>query len=160
LNQNFEEEYIPIQELKRGSIVKTYLHGYRRIDCIGKNRMLNDPTHKTGCMFKMEKTESNGLIEDLFVTGGHSIMVNELTEEQTKSQLEWGFDLQVDHKKLLMVCNSDDFKPMENNDVYTYYNFILENDGDDSMRYGVWVNGLLMETSSKEWFKTVAYESV
>jgi hypothetical protein len=59
LNQHFEEEYIPIQELKRGSIVKTYLHGYRRIDCIGRNRMLNDPTNKTSCMFKMEKTDSN-----------------------------------------------------------------------------------------------------
>jgi hypothetical protein len=87
-------------------------------------------------------------------------MVDELTEEQSNFQLEWGFDQEVDHKKLLMVWNSDDFKAIENNDVYTYYNFILENDGDDSMRYGVWANGLLMETSNKEWFKTVAYERI
>ena len=111
-------------------------------------------------MFKMEKTDSNGLTEDLIVTGGHGIMVNELTEEQSNSQLEWGFVQEVDHKKLLLVCNSDDFKPMENNDVYTYYHFTLENDGDDSIRYGVWANGLLMETPSREGFNTVPFESV
>jgi hypothetical protein len=160
LNQNLEEEYIPVQNLKRGTLVKTFLHGYRRIDCLGKNRMLNEPTHKTSCMFKMEKTDSNGLIEDLIVTGGHGIMVNELTEEQSNSQLEWGFVQEVDHKKLLLVCNSDDFKPMKNNDVYTYYHFTLENDGDDSMRYGVWANGLLMETPNKEGFNTIPFESV
>jgi hypothetical protein len=160
LNQYLEEEYIPVQNLKRGTLVKTYLHGYRRIDCLGKNRMLNEPTHKTNCMFKMEKTDSNGLIEDLIVTGGHGIMVNELTDAQSNSQLALGFEQKIDHKKLLLVCNSDDFKPMKNNDVYTYYHFTLENDGDDSMRYGVWANGLLMETPNKEGFNTIPFERI
>ena len=33
-------------------------------------------------MYKMEKTETNGLIEDLIVTGGHSILVDDLGEQK------------------------------------------------------------------------------
>ena len=41
---------------------------------------------------------------------------------------------------------------MENKDVYTYYHFILENNGDDEERFGVWANGILTETPPKKKF--------
>ena len=39
---NLEEEYIPIKNLKKGDLVKTYLHGYRKIEIIGKNTLKNN----------------------------------------------------------------------------------------------------------------------
>jgi hypothetical protein len=33
-------------------------------------------------MYKMSKTETNNLTEDLFVIGGHSLLVDELSKEE------------------------------------------------------------------------------
>ena len=35
-NKNLKEEYISIENLKKGDLVKTYKHGYKKIDLIGK----------------------------------------------------------------------------------------------------------------------------
>ena len=85
LNKNLEEEYIPVQDLRSGDFVKTYKHGYRKIDLIGKNPMVNNPNVFTSCMYKMEKTEKNGLTEDLIVTGVHCLLVDDLGEFKEKN---------------------------------------------------------------------------
>jgi len=46
---------------------------------------------------------------------------------------------------------------LENTNLYTYYHFILENDGDNDKRYGVWANGILTETPSKNQFTNHKY---
>ena len=56
MNNLGEEEYIPIEHLKKGDLVKSYKHGYKKIDLIGKNIMINNPKHFSKCMYKMEKT--------------------------------------------------------------------------------------------------------
>ena len=153
LNKNFEEEYISIENLKKGDLVKSYKHGYRKIEFIGKGCIINNPDKFNECMYKMEKTEENGLLEDLIITGGHSILVDDLgifKEENVRLQ---GSEQQIDDKKLLLSALSTDFIQLENRDSYTYYHFILENNGtDDNERFGVWANGILTETPSKHYF--------
>ena len=46
--------------------------------------MINNPNYWNLCMYKMEKnekSEKNGLTEDLIVLGGHSLLVDELSDD-------------------------------------------------------------------------------
>lgn len=151
------EEYIEIEKLRKGDTVKSYKHGYRKIDLIGKKKMVNNPLIFMDCMYKLEKTPENGLVEDLMLTGGHSILVDDFKDKNinvaTLGQCEM-----IDDKYLVRVGTIQEFVKQENNDEYTYYHFILENDNDDSQRFGVWANGMLTDTPSKTEFIDHNYE--
>ena len=159
LNKFSKEEYIPIQDLRKGDFVKTYLHGYKRIDMIGMDTMINNPDNWQECMFKMEKTEENGLSEDLIVTGWHSVLVNRLTPEQEDKHNELDFIYHIDNKCLLLASVSEDFQKLENRDEYTYYNLTLESTSENK-RYGIYANGILVETPSKKQFLKHVYKEL
>ena len=144
-------------------MVKTYKHGYKKIDLIGKNKMFNNPNNlcKIGdacintCMYKMIKTDTNGLTEDLIITGIHSILVDELGENSELMNYIFSFcnlDDKIDGKYKLLACKSKDFIKMEDNNIYTYYHLCLENGGNDDIKYVIWANGVLTETTSKNDF--------
>ena len=159
LNKFSKEEYVPIQNLRKGDFVKTYLHGYKRIDMIGMDTMVNNPDNWQECMFKMEKTEENGLTEDLIVTGWHSVLVKRLTPEQEERHKDLDFIYHIDNKCLLLASVSEDFQKLENRDEYTYYNLTLESTSENK-RFGVYANGILVETPSKKQFLKHAYKEL
>ena len=105
-------------------------------------------------MYKMAKTESNGLLEDLIVTGGHSIMVDSISEEQQAKYDEMGLTdfskVTIDGKHLLLACVSEQFAPLPDNGVYTYYHLLLENNNDEEERFGIYANGILTETPNEK----------
>ena len=97
-------------------------------------------------MYKMIKTDANRLIDDLIITGGHAIMVDKFTEKEYNETLNiWKID-QIDNKFLLMAGISDKFEQIKERNMHNYYHFSLENDGDIEKRYGVYANGVLVET--------------
>ena len=105
-------------------------------------------------MYKMEKTEENDLLEDLIVTGGHAILVDELGDYSDENNKFFGETPKIDGKYLLLSCVSKDFKKLEDTKLYTYYHLTLENNDDDEERFGIWANGILTETPSKKLFTT------
>jgi hypothetical protein len=149
------DEYIPIELLKVGDFVKTYKHGYRKISKIITGSFRNNPKKWNMCMYKMVKTESNGLLEDLIVTGGHAILVDSISEfEQAKYDAmgltEFSKET-IDNKRLLLSSVSTQFNAMQDNKVYTYYHLLLENNDDDEERFGIWANGILTETPNVKY---------
>jgi hypothetical protein len=102
LNKNFQEEYVLINDLRRGDLVKTYKHGYRKIEMVGKCPMVNDPNRHSCCMYKMIRNDHNGLIEDLTVTGGHAILVNNIDPYREENERLMGATQKIDDKYLLL----------------------------------------------------------
>jgi hypothetical protein len=157
LNNKMKDKYIVVENLKKGDFVKTYKHGYRKISKIITGSFRNDPTRWNMCMYKMTKTDSNGLLEDLIVTGGHSLLVDSITEIEQSKYDKMGLTdfskITIDGKRLLLACVSDQFAPMQDNDTYTYYHLLLENNNDEEERFGIYANGILTETPNEKTIK-------
>ena len=157
LNKNLEEVYVQIRDLVEGTLVKTFKHGYRRVTFIYEGTLINDINNSRSCMFLMEK--KGEMTKDLILTGGHSILVDpsSITEDEKEKNLALFNNLEIfiDEKQLLLSAASSQFVALTDSDEHKYYHFILENDGNDDARYGVWANGVLCETPSKNFFNSV-----
>jgi hypothetical protein len=150
-----DKGYIQIQHLRKGHLVKTANNGYKAIHMIGKKTIYHPAStnrHKYQ-LYKCSKTEYPELFEPLIITGCHSILVDKFTNEtQRQRVIEVNGDTYVtDNKYRLPACVDDRAKVYEHPGTYTVYHFALEN-RDYYMNYGVYANGLLVETCSKRFF--------
>jgi|Laugresubdmm15sn_1035100.scaffolds.fasta_scaffold00276_2 hypothetical protein len=152
LNAENMEEYIKIKELKKGNLVKTYKSGYRKILDIGKNVLLNNPNSWEKSMFIMKKTIDNNLIDNLIITGWHSILVDELGIYENENTKRLSEIKKIKDKYFLLSSVSNDFSQIVTNSIFTYFHFTLENDDDDDEFFGVYANGCLVEIPSKNKF--------
>jgi hypothetical protein len=143
VQENEEEVYKKVSELNVGDLVKTYKHGYKKIKIIksfkykrwGKDNILN-------YLFRMKE---NGVI----LTAGHSLLVDELTEQEELIHSKYGFNQTIDDKKLLLAFASDKFEKIDDEEECELYHFSLEND-DVHGHYGVYINdGILSESCSE-----------
>jgi hypothetical protein len=94
------------------------------------------------------KHKENGVI----VTGGHSILVDELTEQEKINNLKhYGFNETIEDKKLLLACSSDKFEKIDDCcKEYHLYHFSLESDNPKE-HFGVYItDGILSESCPEE----------
>lgn len=137
----YNNQSIPIQDLRSGDLVKTFRHGYRRVEMIGCGSLVNDPTRWESCMYRYG---------DLVVTGGHSILQDhppQYPEEKKKQKEYWG-DSQytLDGYYMILASVSHLFTQITDHNTYTYYHIILEDDGSETRHYGIWADGVLTES--------------
>jgi hypothetical protein len=144
-----KEEYRLVQHLKIGDLVKSYLHGYRRVSKVISGSFVNNPNDQgvSNCMYKMIKTDENGLIEDLTLTRNHGVLVEKLTENKEKKVDKNNLPI-IDGLLSIITADCDKFEKVMDTNTYKYYHFSLETNGDNDRRFGVWANGLLVETPS------------
>jgi hypothetical protein len=151
--------YVPIETLRKGDLIKTSNHNYQPIYMIGKRDMYHSATQERikDQLYKCSQSEYPEVFEPLIITGCHSILIDDFTsEEQREKTIEVNGDAYVtDDKYRLPACVDMRTSVYETPGTYTIYHFALEND-DYYMNYGIFANGLLVETTSKRYLKELS----
>lgn len=149
-----KEEYVPIEEIRKGTLVKTSRDGFKKVEHIGYGTILNraDDERVEDRLYVCSKANYPDLTEDLILTGCHSILVDTLSEEEREATTKsLGKIFVTDKKYRLMACIDKRAQPWKKEGAFVIWHLALEHD-DPRMNYGVYANGgLLVETCSKNF---------
>ncbi len=146
-----DNKYRRIEHLKSGDMIKTYLHGDVAIDIICHTDIHHSrEKDKQEQLFVYKKDSLSFLTQDLVLTGGHSVLVDQLTEKQEQSTVEMIRRICItDNKYRLLSCLDDRAIPYEKEESdETIYHICLHHPN-PNMNYGIWANGMLTETCQK-----------
>jgi hypothetical protein len=153
--------YRRIQELRKGDLVKTLLNGFLKIDMIGKKEIVHKACVEDRIkdqLYKCSHENFEEVFEPLVLTGCHSILVDEfVSEEQKQKAIEINENrlCVTDRKYRLPACVDERTTVYEIPGTYTIYHLALEN-ADYYMNYGIYANGLLVETCSRRYLKELS----
>ena len=145
------EKYIPIEDLRNGALVKTRSSGYQPICMIGNSTIYNpsDKLRGKNRLYRCSKDKYPDLTEDLIITGCHSILVYTITDKEREDLEELMGKIYVTEQRYrLMACVDERAEPYDQEGLYTIWHFALEHEHIRA-NYGVYANGLLVESSSK-----------
>jgi hypothetical protein len=147
---NGHDEYIPVESITNDMLVKTYKHGYKKVIRIGYRGISCNYSKDTNNLYKLPKNDD--VFEDLYITGGHSCLVDKLDDFQKKETLKiWNKLEKIDNKFLLLTVLNKAFIKHEITEPVNVYHIVLENDNINGA-YGIYSNGLLTETMSQKFF--------
>ena len=150
------EKYVPVEQLKNGTLVKTSLNGYKPIVLIGNGPIENpgDNERTENRLYQCSTSKYPQLKEDLYITGHHAILETSITKKQKDDTIEhFGKLFITDKKYRLIACVDERAEPWNSKGSYTVWHFALENT-DEYMNYGVYANGgLLVESCSIRFLK-------
>ena len=151
------EQYVPIETIRKGALVKTLSSGYKAVEFVGTSKRYNPPTDERSVdrLYICTSDEYPEITEDVVLTGAHSILVEKLTPEQKEATKKITEVLFVSEKKFrLMACLDSRAKPYPVEGTYNVWHLALEHT-DRLMNYGMYANGLLVETASQRMISTL-----
>jgi hypothetical protein len=148
------DTYIPIEELKIGDLVKTYKQGYQKIIKIAHSRSCDYVQSAYNQMYTYCRESNPDLTEDLHLTGGHSLLLDTLTDEESNDmkKIHWPTteEYMVEDKYKLLACFSRKLR-MSTEQNAEIYHLTLEppENAKPSHVYGIYANGILVESCSE-----------
>lgn len=145
------EEYMPIEDMRVGTKVKTLNGSFVKVHSIGKTMFTNPDNADRGPnrLFKLSPANYPELTEDLIITGCHSRLVEKLEPKQKARHLQLMKTLYMTTGMFrLMAFIDEKAEPYLNPGSHEIWHFALENE-EEVCNYGVYANGgLLVETAS------------
>jgi hypothetical protein len=155
---NGREKDMFVQDIRNGVLVKTLLNGYIPVCMIGTSK-IDNPGHSERIVDRLylcKKEMFPGLNEDLIITGNHAILVDELNDNEFKLTMEkLGKVYVTDNKYRLLACIDSRAIPYDVAGEHNIYHIALENDAYLG-NYGIYANGLLVESCSKRFLKELS----
>ena len=146
-----DKGYQPVHTLRVGDRVKTIKHGFVPIALIGSSLLYNPGTEERTIdrLYVYTKENHPDVMEDLILTGNHSLLVKKLKKTELPNIVAvlgkmYGTD---DHFRLPAYAD-DRSTPFPSKGIFSIYHFALEHER-DTANYGVYANGVLVETSCK-----------
>jgi hypothetical protein len=154
-----DQGYQPIETLRKGDLIKTLLHGFLPIEMIGKKEIFHPASQERvkEQLYQCSKAQYPEITEDLVITGCHCILVDEFKDEGQRTKTEKFMEeiYITDDQYRLPACIDDRTTVYEKPGTYTIYHLALENP-DYFMNYGIYANGLLVESCSRRYLKELS----
>jgi hypothetical protein len=154
-----DKGYRKVEELRKGDLIQTFSNGLLPIDMIGTSEMYNsgDDERIKDRLYTCSRLRYRDLFEDLVITGCHSVLVNDFKDdnEANKTKEILGGIYSTDKHYRLPACVDQRSIPYPVKGTFNIYHIALEND-DYYGNYGVYANGLLVETCSKRYLKELS----
>ena len=170
---NKKEKYIPIEKIKPNTYVKT-LYSFHKCKMVVKSQLINSANRTINKLYCLKQEKDPNLIEDLYVTGGHAILRNNLSPEESSNMQKLAkyynkyeicgniagselqkfredndYKLMLEGKHKLIAFYDDRFEEVDEEDIFNIYHIILEN-ADKYGQYAIYANGVLAESTSEE----------
>ena len=138
-------EYELIENIKIGTKVKTWKNGIQTVKAVKEQTIINTKT-----IHQIHK-----LAEDVVLTGGHSIFVDEKTEG-VKLSSKYYENREVDEKFPCLVSFFENAEKIKNHKLYNIYHIVLEskNLNEQFVLYAGKEKTFLIETMSIAWFES------
>jgi hypothetical protein len=141
--------YVNIEDLTTAHIIKTNgAGGQKKVHSLARGRILHNNSKRDKNMLYVYKADKFNLIEDLVITGNHSVLIDNLSKEERGAIVNDMGRVFVTGNKYRLPAYLDNRNSLYDiNGDYEIWHLSLENT-DPKMNYGIWANGLLVETCS------------
>jgi len=146
-----QEVYRCVETLRKGDLVKTLTNGYKAVDTIGTSKIYNpgNKMRSDNRLYRCSKNDYPSLFEDLIITGCHSILVDGMSKQEMLELIDLQGTVYMTEGKCRLTARVDRrTSTYEKEGLFNIWHLALENH-DLYSNYGVYANGLLVETSSK-----------
>jgi hypothetical protein len=146
---NDTEQYVAVETIRPGMLVKTCRDGFKPVKLIGSRAMDNSGSaaRDKNSLYLCSKAAYPELTEDLTITGCHAILVDQVTDVHRRGIIKTLERIFVTDKKYrLPACVDERATVVQTAGTFTVWHFALEH-YDVKMNYGVYAQGILVESS-------------
>jgi hypothetical protein len=151
--------YKLVQDLRKGDLIKTLLNGFVPIEMIAKKEFFNPASSERikDQLYILTNENYPEIFEPLVITGCHSILVDGFKddEERQKTNEVLGNVYITNQKYRLPACVDERCEIYDKKGNCTIYHIALENENYYG-NYGIYANGLLVETCSRRYLKELS----
>jgi len=151
--ETYQDDYIPVEKLRKGDLIPTAESGYQPIHSIGYKTIPNPKTdiNPSNRLYKFSNKSCQTVFEPLYITGEHCTLHRKISKEKLELIKTHMGDVYITEEFYRMPALLDDrAEPYDREDTpVTIWHFALENDN-VAHNYGVYANGLLVESCAIE----------